>query len=161
MFFHRKLLFIALFLTIILTCGALHADNTIPPPTAKDKCPVCGMFVSSYKEWLAALRLHNGSIKYFDGPKDLSTFYLNPGRYAPSAKQADITAVIVTDYYSLRKIDGRTAYFVIGSDVLGPMGKELIPFAKKSDAQAFLTDHKGKKIIGFKEITPAVLKSLE
>ena len=119
------------------------------------------MFVSSYKEWLSALRLHSGSTKYFDGPKDLFTYYLNTGRYDPSSKQSDITAVIVTDYYSLKKIDGRTAYFVIGSDVLGPMGKELVPFAKQSDAQGFLTDHKGKKIIKFKEITPAVLKSLE
>jgi len=72
-----------------------------------------------------------------------------------------ITAIQVKDYYSLKSVDGRTAFYVIGSDVYGPMGKELVPFEKQMDAQSFLRDHKGKKVLRFNEITPVVLKSLE
>ena len=65
------------------------------------------------------------------------------------------------DYYSLAFIDGRQAFYVIGSNVRGPMGKELVPFAGRADADGFLHDHQGKKVLRFGEITPATLKELE
>jgi nitrous oxide reductase accessory protein NosL len=139
----------------------LHAGNPIPAPTSKDKCAVCGMFVSHYQNWISSIRLKNGSLAYFDGPKDMFTYYLNSEKYAPAAKKSEITEVLVKDYYSVKQIDARKAYFVTGSDVSGPMGKELVPFTSQSDAQAFKTDHKGKKIYKFNEITPATLSTLE
>jgi nitrous oxide reductase accessory protein NosL len=152
----------AAIITLLLTIQApLHAGNAIPSPTPKDKCAVCGMFVGKYQNWLAIIRLKNGSIAYFDGPKDMFTYYLNPGKYQPAAKSSEVVEIMIKDYYSLKPIDARTAYFVAGSNVTGPMGNELIPLAKKSDAQEFLTDHKGKKIYRFNEITLATLKSLE
>ena len=60
--------------------------------------------------------------------------------------------MFVTDYYSLEPIDGRAAFYVIGSDVFGPMGKELVPFARREDAEEFLRDHSGRRIIVFDEI---------
>ena len=53
----------------------------------------------------------------------------------------------MTDYYALEPIDGRTAFYVVGSDVFGPMGKELIPFAQRAQAEEFLKDHKGRAIL--------------
>ena len=50
--------------------------------------------------------------------------------------------------------------FVLGSDVLGPMGKEFISFAKEADAREFLKDHKGKSIYRFREVAPELLKGL-
>jgi len=82
-------------------------------------------------------------------------------KYTPAKKQASIAAVTVNDYYTLKPIDARQAYFVVGSDVYGPMGKELVPFGKAADAQAFFKDHKGKKVLHFNEVSPAILKSLE
>ena len=67
----------------------------------------------------------------------------------------------MTDYYSLESIEGTRAFYVIGSDVFGPMGKELIPFGKETEAREFLKDHKGKKILRFQEITPEILKTLD
>ena len=54
-------------------------------------------------------------------------------------------------------IDGTKAFYVINSDVYGPMGEELIPFLTKEDAQTFLMDHKAKKIVIFSEITKSDL----
>ncbi len=82
-------------------------------------------------------------------------------KYSPGRSRSDIAAVWVKDYYTLSAIDGMKALYVIGSDVLGPMGRELVPFMKESDAATFLKDHKGKKILRFGDITPQVLKSLE
>ena len=130
-------------------------------PTAKDKCPVCGMFVAKYPDFVTQIQFRDGVSVFFDGVKDMLKYYRNLSRYAPGRKQADISAVYVTDYYSLRYIDGRKAFYVSGSDVFGPMGKELVPFEKKSDAQEFLKDHKGRALITFKDINDTVMKSLE
>jgi nitrous oxide reductase accessory protein NosL len=60
---------------------------------------------------------------------------------------------LVTDYYSQKPIDGKKAYYVIGSDINGPMGNELIPFELENDAKTFMSDHNGKKVIPFNQIT--------
>ena len=119
------------------------------------------MFVAKYRDWISSITFRDAATVYFDGPKDLLKFYLNPGKYGSPKKQGDIDKVQVKDYYSLKPIDGRQAYYVEGSDVLGPMGRELVPFSKKEDAEGFMKDHHGKRVLRFGEITPVILKSLE
>ena len=58
-------------------------------------------------------------------------------------------------------MEAQSALYVIGSDVLGPMGHELLPFKDKEAAQEFLEDHKGKALIRFQEVTPALIESLD
>jgi nitrous oxide reductase accessory protein NosL len=41
------------------------------------------------------------------------------------------------------------------------MGRELIPLEKEADAQEFMKDHKGERIIRFSEATPEVIKTLD
>jgi nitrous oxide reductase accessory protein NosL len=130
-------------------------------PTAQDKCPVCGMFVSKYPDWLAKITYKDGTVAYFDGPKDMVRYLANLKRYAPGKTPTAIESLQVKDYYSLKLIDGRTAYFVLGSDVYGPMGKELIPFANLAAAQEFMKDHKGKKILRFGQISNQTLNAYE
>ena len=156
----RTVLFLAL-LSLWMVAPATAAEKAPPAPSAKDKCPVCGMFVAPYPNWLGVVVYKDGGRSYFDGPKDLLTYYFAPEKYGSARTRADIADIYVTDYYSVSAIDGRKAFYVIGSDVRGPMGKELVPFAKKTDADGFLKDHHGKKVLSFDEITPATLKSLE
>jgi copper chaperone NosL len=59
----------------------------------------------------------------------------------------------VTDYYNQNWIDGKTAFYVIGSDTMGPMGHEFIPFESMAAAEAFKKDHHGKEILTFDKIT--------
>ena len=146
---------------LMIAGSALAAQNTFATPPAKAKCPVCGMFVTKYPDWVASITFRDSTSVYFDGPKDLFKFYLNPGKYIPTRRQSDITGTRVKDYYSLGVIDARRAFFVIGSNVLGPMGKELVPFARKDDAEGFIRDHRGEKILRFGDINLSVLKKLE
>ena len=48
------------------------------------------------------------------------------------------------------------AYYVVGSQVDGPMGKEAIPFKFKKDADEFVKAN-GGKILSFPELTPAAV----
>ncbi len=152
----------SLIVVVLLSAGGAQAGEGWPITVSqKDKCPVCGMFVKKYPDWIAAMVFKDGSYAVFDGAKDLFKCYHNPGKYLPGRSQADIQAVYVTDYYALEPTDGYTAHYVAGSDVYGPMGKELIPFGKAADAKGFLKDHKGKSILKFREIGPDVVKSLD
>ena len=152
----------------LLLCLALCSFSFAAPlkkageagPSAREKCPVCGMFVAKYPNWVASTRFKDGTVYYFDGPKDMFSHYLDAPRYTPGKRQADIAAMSVKDYYSLKTMDANSAYFVLGSDVYGPMGSELIPFASGPDAASFMADHKGKKVLRFKEIDQKVMKSL-
>jgi nitrous oxide reductase accessory protein NosL len=119
------------------------------------------MFVSKYPDWVVSTTFTDSTALFFDGIKDFFTYYHTMQKYTPARKQASIASITVHDYYSLKPIDARQAFFVVGSDVYGPMGKELVPFGKATDAQAFFQDHKGKKALHFNEVTPSILKSME
>lgn len=128
-----------------------------------EKCPVCGMFVYKYPKWAAVLEIKRNnefSKLYFDGVKDLIKFYINPSKWG-NYNNIKINKIIVTDYYNQTAIDGKKAVYVIGSDVFGPMGKELIPFENKSGAMAFIKYHGGSVINSFGNISSNTIKMLE
>jgi len=159
----RQMKIAAIVLTTLFLAMAITFAGDIAPkkPNRSDKCPVCGMFVAKYPDFIAQIVFRDGSVAFFDGAKDLFKYYLNIKTYSPTKKTADVGVIYVTDYYSLSPVDGRMAWYVVGSDVYGPMGKELIPFAKESDAREFLKDHKGKRVLGFGQVTAGLLKELD
>ncbi len=121
----------------------------VPPKDAK--CPVCGMFVAKYPRWTTMI-VEDGKKVYFDGVKDMMR-YIHSGHKFERA--------YVSDYYTGEAVDATKAWYVTGSDVLGPMGKELVPFKTKKEAMEFAKDHKGQKVLSFSQIDESVLKSLE
>ena len=154
--------FITAFLIgLILSSLAISAEKQPLKPSKKDKCPVCGMFVYKYPDWVGKIIFKDESIAFFDGAKDLFKYYYNLKKYNPDKTIKDIAAIYVTEYYDMKIIDAKSAFFVIGSDVYGPMGKELIPFVNESDAAEFKKDHKGKRILGFEDIKPGIIQKLD
>jgi nitrous oxide reductase accessory protein NosL len=111
------------------------------------------MFVHKYPNWVATVVFEDGSQVFFDGPKDFFRYLLDPEKY--KAPDSAISQVFVTDYYRVRFIDAKTAHFVAGSDVMGPMGPELIPLEKREDAETFVRDHAGVEVLEFDGVTPA------
>lgn len=156
-----KKLTLALIIMSIVTFPAYAGQKEAIKPAEKDKCPVCGMFVAKYPDFVAEVIFHDGSYAVFDGAKDMFKYYFNLGKYNPKKKLSDLASVYVTDYYDLNLIDALKAFYVIGSDVYGPMGRELVPFESPSDAEAFMKDHRGKAILTFKEITLEKVKGLD
>jgi copper chaperone NosL len=156
-------------LTILVSCGVLFllslgsatADGVERlQPDKKEKCPVCGMFVYKYPDWVARIVHEDGRQLYFDGAKDLFKYYLQPEKYEPN-RGTRIRSIEVTEYYDMRPMDAKGAFYVIGGDILGPMGKELIPFQSLQDAQAFKQDHGGTQILTFDQVKLAVIATLD
>lgn len=157
----RRIIHTLLLLCILAATDVSAADKGSTTAPSGAKCPVCGMFVAKYPDWMATVRFREGSVFYYDGPKDMFSHYFDLTRHTPGKRQSDIAALAVKEYYSLAVIDARSAFFVVGSDVYGPMGSELVPFSTEKDAKSFKLDHRGKRILRFNEITPQTITSLK
>lgn len=141
--------------------AGLAPAQVVVKPGAKDLCPVCGMLVSKYPNWAAVVQYKDGHAHFFDGAKDLFKYLHDLAKYAPGHRREDIAVIQVTDFYSLQRLDAKTAFYVVDSDVLGPMGHELVPLATRADAENFLKDHKGKRILGFADVTRDLAAKLD
>ena len=150
-----------LLLALALPVGADAPVFSVPDPAPRDLCPVCGMVVSKYPAWIGTVVYQDGHAHHFDGAKDLFKYLFDVARYVKGHRAQDIARIGVTEYYAVKRIDARNAWYVIGSDVLGPMGRELIPLASRADAEEFLRDHQGKRILRFEEVTRAVVAQLD
>ena len=146
---------------LVLSAPTSFAGNEpVDTVSEQTRCSVCGMFVAKYPNWLT--RIHYDGLeqtKYFDGVKDMMVFYFNPEKYGAASRES-IRAIFVRDYYSLTWLSAQEAFYVVGSDVFGPMGHELIPFGTRGAAESFSKDHHGKNILAFDEITPELIESL-
>ncbi len=131
-------------------------QNEVP---ADARCSVCGMMVAKYPVWVTRLTTPRGEL-FFDGVKDMMAYYHAPQMYGGQENE-QITDIFVRDYYNQQWIDGTTAYFVVGSDVLGPMGHEFIPFQTMDAARSFEVDHHGKNILTFDKISGEMVMSMK
>jgi len=120
--------------------------------TKKDKCQVCGMHMHHYPNWVSRIKYPKNETYNFDGMKCMFKFYFN--------NKEGITDILVQDYYTLKTINAKEAFFVVGSDIYGPMGHELIPFKDEKSAKSFSLEHKGKQVLFFDEITEYLVRSL-
>ena len=148
----KQLQALSLYLFDVKRFGDLEKIDGLIKVTKNEKCPVCGMFVYKYPKWAAQI-FYQDTHYSFDGVKDLMKYYFN--------NKKNISKILVTDYYSQEAINALKAYFVIGSDVYGPMGDELIPFKNQEEAKTFSMDHKGLKILKFDEIKEQEVHKLD
>ena len=139
----KQLQALSLYLWEVKRSGDIKSIDEVINVTKDEKCPICGMFVYKYPKWAAQIFYEDKHFS-FDGVKDLMKYYFD--------NKNGISKIVVTDYYSQKAIDAKKAYYVIGSDIYGPMGDELIPFVNKDDAKVFYMDHKGVKILKFEDI---------
>ncbi|BCS98755.1 nitrous oxide reductase accessory protein NosL [Desulfoluna limicola] len=153
---------ISVVFTVVMTASLALAKDAPPvSPSSGEKCPVCGMFVAKYPDWVGEIIYSDGKTVFFDGAKDLFKYYFNIQKYHPRKSLDDISAIYVTDYYDVSLINAHDAYFVLGSDVYGPMGRELIPLKTEGDANEFSKDHKGKLKVQFSDVTPQLILTLD
>ncbi len=122
------------------------------------KCPVCGMFVYKYPKWSAKMVVDKKA-HFFDGVKDMMKYYIFDADFAYDRKK--IETMEVSDFYTLKAIPAKEAYYVVGSNIYGPMGNELIPFESEASAKNFMHDHRGKQIVRFDEINATMVLGLD
>jgi nitrous oxide reductase accessory protein NosL len=150
----------AILFGIIMALPAQGAGPTEPQTiTEKTTCAVCGMYPHRYPAWQTQVIFTDNSMAAFDGGKCMFRFLLNMPAFTQDHKADQVAAVWVRDFAGGAWIDGKTASYVVGSSEMGPMGKELIPFASREAAEAFQKT-KGGSVEPFAGITMETVKPL-
>ena len=136
---------------------ALLAPRAVP---ADARCPVCGMFPSRSPEWAAQIVFDDGDTQFFDSPLSLFTYLQEVGRYTAGRALASVAAQYVRDSVTGEWIDAPSAFYVHGSDAVGPMRAGNLPaFSSDTSAQAFAS-RRGGQVIRAGQISPAILQTL-
>lgn len=136
---------------------ALHAPRPVP---ADARCPVCGMFPARQPLWAGQAVYRDGAAHFFDSPVDLMQFLTAVERYSAGRSAADVHTSWVTDAAGRGWVALTEAWFVHGSDALGPMRRGDLPaFADEAGAAEF-AGRRGGRVLAFEAVTPAILKSL-
>jgi nitrous oxide reductase accessory protein NosL len=110
------------------------------------------MDVEASPRWITGLTKEDGTELRFCSPRCL---------FAWTHKTGAVGSVWVTEYYSQQRMPAAEMHFVVGSNVVGPMGSALVPVAGRDAAEQFLHDHDGERIVEMSEITVGLLQSLK
>lgn len=157
-----KSIFVVLLSLFVFGCGEAEQQQMVKQAQAiesADECHLCGMVIKNYPgpKGQAFQKGEDKTVR-FCSTRDLLSYILQP------ENQRQIEQIFVHDmsktpwqkpedeYF----IDGKEAWYVIGSSQKGAMGKTLATFSKESDAHAFSQEF-GGKVYQFGDITIDIL----
>lgn len=149
-------------------------------------CAKYGIDTSAHPEFRAYARLKDGSALAFASPKAMFAYFfegenLSGNNGAASAEENLMSKnsasgnlgesnstnanfggaeLYVTDYASGEILRAQDAFYVFGSVLQSARGDDLITFARLQDAQNFMREKKGHKILQFREISARLIDYL-
>ena len=149
-------------------------------------CAKYGIDTSAHPEFRAYARLKDGSAFAFASPKAMFAYFFesessgaNFGGASAGANSASKNPasgnlgeanstdanfggaeLYVTDYASGEILRAQDAFYVFGSVLQSARGDDLITFARLRDAQDFMREKKGHKILQFREISAKLIDYL-
>lgn len=122
----------------------------VEPVANQDKCPVCGMYAAKYPKNKCQIQSRDKTVYHFCSTQCMFEFLKNSNKYVNKDVQPFL--IWVVDFEGGQWIYGKSAYYVVGSSMAGPMGKEAFPFINLSSAGAFAKANKGK-VLRFYDVT--------
>jgi hypothetical protein len=117
----------------------------------EERCKNCGMKIDPASPWNAELVAADGNVR-FDTPRCAFTYW--------RGGKLTATDIRAQDYYDRKWRAGAELKFVLGSDVLGPMGPDLVP-VDLARAGKFIQDHAADRAVTAAEVTTEVLNGIK
>ena len=127
----------------------------IAEPTAESRCVVCGMYPARYPEHRCQVMTGDGKTHHFCSSQCLVNFLAKPKEYLKKDVKVKSAWVTIPQEQSYEYAMG--LYYLVGSSITGPMGKEAIPYRSKAMVQAAASKH-GGKVVRFNKLTPLLIK---
>ena len=119
-----------------------------------ERCAKCGMVVDAAPRWIAGLKSSARRQRRFCSPGCMLHFLRSPdGEGASDAW--------VIEYYGQKRVPANQAFFVSGSDVIGPMGKSLVPVAGLEASERFRREHRGAAVFTLDQLDHNLLRALK
>lgn len=126
----------------------------IKEPTPEDSCAVCGMRPAMFPNHNAQILTKNGDTVHFCSTQCMTAYNADPAKYAKEPAPTNLAWVKLFSDGMYESAFG--AYYVVGSKVDGPMGKEAIPFKVKKDAEDFAKEN-GGQVVMYPQLTPELI----
>jgi nitrous oxide reductase accessory protein NosL len=170
--------------TLAALAGCGGSDTSDAPEavglTTEDRCDVCGMVIPNHPGPSAEIFYADERPSGHDNPARFdSTWEAFQYDFERRDRGWNTAAFYVTDYsavdYSVSEeggdsvisthpeaeafADAESVTFVVGSAVKGAMGRDLIAFAERGDAESF-ADEYGGSLAAFDEVTPETIAQL-
>ena len=137
-------------LTLLVASAASIATACTRGRSQGDRCAFCGMRIDPASAWRADLV--NGDVTtHFDTPRC--------ALLAWRSGKTPATSLRVQEFYDRAWRDGSELHFAIGSDVIGPMGADLVPIDPSRVAK-FRADHTASDALPLDAITTATLDTI-
>jgi hypothetical protein len=136
------------FLALVALAVTTSACSRKP---AELRCKYCGMKIDPSSAWRAELTTADGSTAAFDAPRCALASWRSGATPARSLR--------VQEYYDRTWRNAEELRFVVGGDVVGPMGKDLVP-VDPSRTTKFIQDHAADRALRLDEITMDVLRAI-
>lgn len=125
--------------------------SALPGCKRAERCKHCGMKIDPTSAWRTELVGDDGKAITFDTPRCALTSWRSGATAAKSVR--------VREYYDQKERDGNDVRFIVGGDVLGPMGPDLVP-VDPPRASKFIQDHAADRALRLDEITTPVLAGI-
>jgi len=111
------------------------------------------MKIDPASAWRADLVPESGDAVHFDSPRCALLAWR-------TGKVPHVKSVRLQEFYDRTWRDGADLRFAIGSDVVGPMGPDVVP-VDPARAAKFAADHAAARVVSLDDLTAAVLDSLQ
>jgi len=138
----------------VLFAFSLQADGLVADKNEHDL--ICGIKPYKNPKWMAEIELINGKKLHFASVKCMMLFYYKNDKWddlnitQDPKKVEPIKALRVQDFNTLKVVDAKKAFYVFGSHLMSPKGDDLVPFKYEKDAQNFMKENGGHKILTWK-----------
>ena len=145
-------------LTIVMAIAftmSLQAEGMVASTDERDL--MCEMQPYKNPRWMSEIELTNGKKLHFVSVKCMMLFYYKNDKWddlelkAPKEKFEHIKELRIQDYNTLKIVDAKKAYYVYGSHIMSPKGDDLVPFKYEKDAQNYIKENGGNKILTWKQ----------
>lgn len=117
----------------------------------EERCATCGMKIDRASAWRSEIELGSGAVLEYDTPRCALRAWLT--------RKFEMKSLRVQEYYDRAFRDGEAVRFVVGGDVLGPMGADFVP-VEPSRVTKFIQDHSADRAYLLGEITPEIVAKL-
>ncbi len=126
----------------------------IKEPAETDACAVCGMYPARFPKHHSQILAEDGSTIHFCSTRCMVNYNADPAQYVKGPVKISMAWVVLYPDNMYESAFG--AYYVVGSKVDGPMGREAIPFKFRKDAEQFMHEN-GGKMVSFPLLTPELV----
>ena len=124
-----------------------------------DRCPVCAMRVRNHSKFASAIQLADGTTYYFCGTGCMLRSWMHPDVFLGVEKDR-IARAVTRNFFTGAPLDAAAAYWIAGSDIVGPMGPALVPIGDSDEADVFVKRHGGKTIFRLHDLNDQLWETI-